>query len=106
MKLLALVFVAVLASACGSDKPDPPEVAQRKAGCMGLQEHLFRISPQGRARLEGKSEAEQRNEISRFLAAVPFEDIAQCAAADPKVVACMQEAADVAAVRACVPPEK
>ena len=105
MKLLALVFV-VFASACGADKPDPPEQAARKAGCRELQEHLFRISPQGHARLEGKTGPEQAKEIERFLADVPVEDIAQCATADAKVIACMQAASDVAAVRACVPPEK
>jgi hypothetical protein len=89
---------------CGQDKPDPPEVAQRKQACKVLHEHLFRISPQ--SGLAGLSEAEQQKKLAQLQAGVPIEDIEQCAAADPKVVACMQQAADVAAVKACIPAPK
>jgi hypothetical protein len=101
---LVVVLAGVLATGCGKDQPDPPELAQRKLACKALGEHLFRISPQ--AHLQGLSEAEQRKRVDELQAGVPVEDIEQCAAADPKVIACMQAAADVAAVKACVPARK
>lgn len=100
----ALLAIVVLAAACGQDKPDPPEIAQRKAECRQLFEHLFRISPQ--AQLQGLSEADQRKRIDELQARVPVEDIEQCAAADTHVIQCMRGAADTAAVKACVPPPK
>ena len=106
MKLLALAFVVVFVGACESSGTDSPEIAQRKAACKQLDEHIFRISPESRSRLDGVPEAEQQKRLAEMVAKVPVEDIAQCAAADPAVIACMQKAPDVAAVRACVPPPK
>ena len=101
---LAAVVSVAAAAGCGEDKPDPPEVAKRKQDCKALSEHLFRISPE--AHLQGLSEAEQNKRIEKLQAGVPIEDIEQCAAADPKVIACLQAAADVAAVKACIPVRK
>jgi len=100
----ALILLAVLAGACGSESNDSPEAAARKADCHRLEDHLFRISPQ--SKLDGLSEPEQRKQLEQLMAGVPVEDTAQCAAADPAVIACMQKAADVAAVRACIPAIK
>jgi hypothetical protein len=100
----AWMLLAVFAAACGSDVKDSPELAARKADCRRLEEHLFRLSPQ--SKLDGLSEPDQRKRIDQLMAGVPVEDIAQCAAADPAAIACMQNAADVAAVRACIPAIK
>ena len=109
MKYLALTcatWFAVLAGACDPGAKDSPEVAQRKADCKRLDEHIFRISPESRSRLAGLSEAEQQREIDQLVAGVPVEDVEQCTAAEPAVIACMQKAPDIAAVRACIPPPK
>jgi hypothetical protein len=106
VKLLALACVVVFIGACESGETDTPQVAQRKAECKRLNEHIFRISPESRGRLDGVPEAEQQKRLAEMVAKVPVEDIAQCAAADPVVIACMQKAPDVAAVRACLPPPK
>jgi hypothetical protein len=37
------------------------------------------------------------------MAKIPVEDIEQCGAAYPEVVACMKQAHDVAGVRGCIP---
>jgi hypothetical protein len=105
MKLRALVwFIAVAsiggAAACGSDEASPG-LAPRVAVCRKLNEHLFRLSPE--AHLDGLSEAAQLAQLEKLQAQVPIEDLAQCAAADPAAIDCMQKAADLAAVRACIP---
>jgi hypothetical protein len=104
MKLLALACVLVFAASCDPGAADPPDVARRKAECKRLEDHIFRISPQSRGRLAGLPDAEQQKVIDQLVAGLPVEDIEQCAAADPKVIACMQAAPDVAALRACIPP--
>jgi hypothetical protein len=107
MRSLGLAVIAfVVLGACESSAVDSPEVVQRKAACRQLNEHLFRISPESRASIAGVPEADQRKRIDQLMAKVAVEDIEQCAAADPKVVACMQAAADIAAVRGCIPPAK
>jgi len=110
MKYRALAFITVAVTlfvgACDPGAKDTPEIAQRKAACKRLDEHIFRISPQSRSRLDGRSEAEQQHQIDQLVAKVPIEDVEQCAAAEPAVIACMQNAADIAAVRACIPPPK
>jgi len=102
MKLLALAVVIVFATVFGACAPG----ANNTPECKRLQEHIFRISPESRSRLEGLSEVEQQNQIDQLVAKVPVEDIEQCTAAEPAVIACMQKAADIAAVRACIPPPK
>ena len=106
MNRIALSIALVFAAACGSEGVDPPDVAQRKAECRRLEAHILRISPESRRELDGLSEAEQQKRLDKLVAKVPIEDIQQCAAAEPAVIACMQRAPDVAAVRACVPPPK
>jgi hypothetical protein len=103
---LALAGVLVSAAACDPGAADSPEVAHRKAECHRLEEHIFRISPESRGRLQGLPEAEQQKAIEQLVATVPVEDIEQCAAAAPAVITCMQAAPDIAALRACVPPPK
>jgi hypothetical protein len=109
MKLCVLVLVVVsigFAGACASSATDSPEQARRKAECRRLEAHIFQISPETRGRLDGRPEAEQRALIEELVAKVPIEDIEQCAAAAPAVIACMQAAPDPRAVRACIPPPK
>jgi cytochrome c556 len=104
VKLVALTIVLLLAAACSTGAVDPPEVAQRKTECKRLEAHILRISPESRGELDGLSGPEQQKRLEQLVAKVPFEDIQQCAAAEPAVIACMQKAPDVAAVRACIPP--
>jgi hypothetical protein len=109
VKLLAptiVVAFTIALGACGTGGIDPPEVAQRKAECRRLEAHILRISPESRGELDGLPEAEQQKRLDALVAKVPIEDIQQCAAAEPAVIACMQKASDVAAIRACVPPPK
>ena len=106
MKVAALTIATLFVAACGSDAVDAPEVAQRKAECRRLEAHILEISPQTRRELDGLPVAEQQKRLDQLVAKVPIEDIQQCAAAEPAVVACMQRAPDVAAVRACIPPPK
>lgn len=101
MKRFALALVIVLAGAC-EDEKDSPEVAQRKAECRRLEEHIFRITPQAQGGLAGLPDDPGR--IEQLVAQVPVEDIEQCAAVkDRAVLACMQAAPDLAALRACIP---
>jgi len=102
MKLFALAMIAVLAGGC-EDEKDTPEVAQNKAECRRLEAHIFQITPR-----PGETGAERGvtdpKRIEELVAKVPVEDIQQCAAVkDRRVIACMQAAPDVAALRACIP---
>lgn len=94
--LLVLVFAGVFAVATyatlNDKNVDAPEVAARKADCKTLLRHIIEISPQRGSR-----------STDEVLAEIPVEDIEQCGAAYPEVVACMKKAADVAGVRSCVP---
>ncbi len=98
MKLVAFAFLMMFA-ACKAEEVDAPQ-------CKQLLAHIYKISPETKAKLEGKAEADVDATVDKLVAALPPEDIAQCAAADPKVVACMQQAADIPAVRACIPAPK
>ena len=102
MRSVILAMVIVLAGAC-EDEKDSPESAQRKAECRQLEEHIFRITPSPSTR--GGPEMDP-GRIQELMAKVPVEDIEQCAAVkDRAVIACMQAARDVPAIRACIPPE-
>jgi hypothetical protein len=102
MKRVTLALVLVFAGAC-EDEKDSPEVAQRKAECRRLEDHIFEIMPRPGAE-HGEADPKKREAL---VAALPVEDIEQCAAVkDRKVIACMQEARDVATLRACVPASK
>jgi hypothetical protein len=109
----ALSMLLVLAAACEEEK-DSPEVAARKAECRQLMEHIVRITP----RAGGGGPETDPARIQQIVAQLPVEDIEQCAAVKdpvkegepappegqtPKVIACMKAAADVTALRACVP---
>jgi hypothetical protein len=99
MRRFALVMVVVFAGAC-EDERDSPEAAERKAECRRLEEHIFRITP----RPGGERPEADPGRIAELMAKVPVEDIEQCAAVkDRKVIACMQAAADVTALRGCIP---
>jgi hypothetical protein len=121
---LVLVVAPVLgfAAACdeGTDQPDTAhgtvETAQRQATCRQLIEHILQITPR-----PGSDRPEtDPARIKQLAARVPIEDIEQCAAVKdavkqgepappeggtPKVIACMQAATDVAALRACIPAQ-
>jgi hypothetical protein len=99
--LILPLAVLVLAAGC-EDEKDAPEAAQRKAECRQLEEHIISITPQPGA---ATAEADPAR-IKALAARVPIEDIEQCAAVkDRKVIACMQAARDVAALRACIPAQ-
>jgi hypothetical protein len=106
VKLVAWTIAPLLAAACSTGAVDPPEVAQRKAECKRLEAHILQITPESRGELDRLSEPERQKRLDQLVAKVSIEDIQQCAAADPTVIACMQKAPDVAAVRACIPPPK
>ena len=120
---LALVVAPVLAftAACdeGADQPETAEqraTAQHKATCRQLIEHILQITPR-----PGSDRPEtDPARIKELAARVSIEDIEQCAAAwdpvkqgepappegqTPKVIACMQAATDVAALRKCIPAQ-
>jgi hypothetical protein len=110
----ALVVIALLAAAC-EEENDSPAVARRKAECRQLMEHIVRITP----RPGGGPETDPAR-IQQVVAQLPVEDIEQCAAVKdpvkpgeppppqgqtPRVIACMQAAADLPALRACIPAQ-
>lgn len=101
----ALVLVALLA-ACSDAPVDAPAVAAAKVECKKLEAHVFRISPQSAPKFAGLSEADATQLADSMVAKLPAEDIDQCAAGEPEIIACMQTAPDVAAIKACVPPDK
>jgi hypothetical protein len=129
MKRLTLAMILVLAAACeakkaspeaktasaeaktasaegkkASDEGDSPEeIAQRKAECLRLEDHIFEIMPRPGAE-RGEPDPKKRAEL---VAQLPVEDIDQCAAVkDRKVIACMQAASDEKSLRACIPASK
>ena len=120
---LAVGLAVVLAAgACGGDKaaskpddksaPKPAEASAAKeaaeaaantAECLRLEDHVFEIMPRPETG-HGEPDPKRRAEL---VAQLPVEDIEQCAAVkDRKAIACMLHAADVATMRACIPPPK
>jgi hypothetical protein len=98
-----LVFVIVLASACkdealeknGKCADEEVESAESKASkleCRNVLKHIVSISPE----VQGQ-DAEQ------VTAALPYEDIDACVASEPEIRTCMMTAADIPAVRVCIP---
>jgi hypothetical protein len=98
--------IAVLLAACSDAPVDKPEVAAAKVECRKLEAHVFRISPQSAPKFAGLSEADAQQLADSMVAKLAAEDIDQCAAGEPEIIACMQTAADVAAIKACVPSDK
>jgi hypothetical protein len=113
----AVVVIALLAAACEEEK-DSPKVAQRKAECRQLMEHIVQITP----RPGGGGPETDPARVKQIVAKLPVEDIEQCAAIKdpappggggtetdpaktPRAIACMQAAPDVAALRACIPAQ-
>jgi len=119
---IALVVAPVLAftAACDeeADKPETAQhtAAQHKVTCRQLLEHILQITPR-----PGSDRPEtDPARIKELAARIPIEDIEQCAAVKdpvkpgepeppegqtPKVIACMQAATDVAALRKCIPAQ-
>jgi hypothetical protein len=99
VRACALAIAVVLAGGC-EDEKDSPEDLQNKAECLRLEEHLFQITPAPGATAPEADPAR----IKRLVDKVPVEDIALCAAVKNRgIIACMQAAPDVAALRACIP---
>jgi hypothetical protein len=94
----ALVALAML-GACESES-DPKAEAGR-AECRKLMGHIFQITP----RPGGSAPETDPAAIQALVAAVPVEDLDQCASASGKVIACMQAATDFPALRACIPAQ-
>jgi len=101
MRVLALALLA-LAAACGSTETDTPEIAAKKAQCRALEAHVFRISPQAASQFAGLTEADAQKLSDSMVAELPLEDIQECVAAAPQVVACIQTAPDVATIKTCI----
>ena len=124
---LVLLVAPVLSFTAGCDEAaDPPETAQhdatqltaaqRTATCRQLIEHILQITPR-----PGSDRPEtDPARVKEIAAKIPIEDIEQCAAVKdpvkkgepappegqtPKVIACMQAATDVAALRTCIPAQ-
>jgi hypothetical protein len=96
--VLTLVALAAL-GACEGDKDPKAEAA--RAECRKLMEHVFRITP----RPAGGGPETDPARIQALVAAVPVEDLDQCANASRPVIGCIQAAADVAALRKCIPAQ-
>jgi hypothetical protein len=114
-RVAVLGAVLVFTAAC-DEEADRPETAQRKAMCRQLVEHILQITPRPGA---DRPETDPAR-LKELAARVPIEDIDQCTAIKdavppgapppaenqvPKVLACMQAAGDVAALRACIPAQ-
>jgi hypothetical protein len=87
-----VIAFAVLAACSSQDTPDSPEVAAAKVECKQVLQHLVEISPRGKDA-----------DAAQVVAKLPVEDIEACVAAEPEARACMGKAADVEAVRKCIP---
>jgi hypothetical protein len=114
-RLPGCAVAAVLVFAAGCDEgTEVAESAPRAVMCRKLMEHILQITPR-----PGSDRPEtDPARIQQLAARIPIEDIDQCAApkdAAPKdaakaakkdaVIACMQAAGDVAALRACIPAQ-
>ena len=100
-----LVLAIALLTACEEGEQDSPAVAARKVDCKQLEAHIFRISPQSAPQFSGLSESDAQQLADRMAAKLPPEDIDQCAAGEPEITSCMKTAGDVAAIKACIPPD-
>jgi hypothetical protein len=104
----SIVAALVFAAAC-DEGADAPENASRAATCRKLMVHILQITPRPGS---DRPEADPAR-IQQLAAGIPIEDIEQCAATKDAasaakkdaVIACMQEATDVAALRACIPAQ-
>jgi hypothetical protein len=113
---LALAAPVLVSTAACDDPADRAAPSPREAMCRQLIQHILEITPR-----PGSDRPETDPARIRELAArVPIEDIDQCAAIKdpvkpgepapaegqvPRVLACMQAAGDVAALKACIPAE-
>lgn len=111
---LLVAPVLVLTAAC--DDAGKPESAQPRSACRQLIEHVLQITPR-----PGSDRPEtDPARIQQLAARIPIEDIEQCEAVKdpvkpgepapaegqtPRVIACMQAATDVAALRRCIPAQ-
>lgn len=111
---LLVAPVLVFTPAC-DEEAGKPEKAPRST-CRQLMEHILQITPR-----PGSDRPEtDPARIEQLAARIPIEDIEQCEAVKdpvkkgepaspegqtPKVIACMQAATDVAALRKCIPAQ-
>jgi hypothetical protein len=109
-RLPGCAVAAVLVFAAGCDEgTEVAESAPRAVMCRKLMEHILQITPR-----PGSDRPEtDPARIQQLAARIPIEDIDQCAATKDAasaakkdaVIACMQAAGDVAALRACIPAQ-
>jgi hypothetical protein len=99
--LLFLAFVA-----CGDEPTDTPEIVAKKAQCRALEAHIFRIASQSAHQFDGLDDTAAQKVAESMADKLPAEDIDQCTAAEPDIVACMTLAPDVRHVRACIPSDE
>jgi hypothetical protein len=104
-RLVVIALLVAAVAACGEDPVDTADVAAKKVQCRALEAHIFRIASQSSHRFDGLDEAAAQKLADAMVAKLPPEDIDQCVAAEPDVVACMTLADDVAGVRRCIPTE-
>ncbi|HEX4455452.1 MAG TPA: hypothetical protein VH143_31550 [Kofleriaceae bacterium] len=100
-----IVIAALLLAACGDEPIDTPEVVAKKAQCHALEAHMFRIASQSAHQFDGLDDAAAQKLAESMAAKLPAEDIDQCTAAEPDIVACMTLAPDVRHVRECIPSD-
>jgi hypothetical protein len=101
-----IVIAALLLAACGDEPTDSPEVVAKKAQCRALEAHIFRISSQRDARFDNLDDASAQKLAESMADKLAPEDIDQCVAAEPDIVACMTLAPDVRHVRECIPTDE
>ncbi len=107
MKRVAILLLLALGvSACGDEPTDTPEVVAKKAQCRALEARIFRIAPQSAHQFDGLDETAAQKLAESMADKLPAEDIDQCVAAEPDIVACMTLAPDVRHVRACIPSDE
>lgn len=99
MKTLVLALIAgtlvSLAAGCDEAKPDSPAEAAARTQCKQLFAHLVEISP----RRDGA-------DPTAVAAALPVEDYESCMTTEVEIRDCMMTAADVPAVKKCIPKDE
>jgi hypothetical protein len=88
-------FATLLLFGCDEAKPDTPAEAAARTQCKQLFAHLAEISPHR----EGK-------DPTAVAATLPVEDYESCMTTEVEIRDCMMAAADVAAVKKCIPKDE
>ena len=86
------------------EPPAPATAHPSEDDCKKLQAHIFEITPDSAAKLKAMADdAARKAATNEFVTAVPPEDIKQCTEGAKSVIDCMQGAADLDKLKACIP---